>query len=140
MNGEPIFFELGVDGRRARAHLLHRRVRLDDGARARRATASRSTPAASAAGCTAATPARRRTCSSRVDDIEAALARVRELGGTVEDTDVEGDAETTARFGRFKLCRDDQGSPFGLHQPPAGLSYGPSARRSQRGRSAIASR
>jgi predicted enzyme related to lactoylglutathione lyase len=53
-----------------------------------------------------------------VDDIEAALDRVRELGGTVEEMDVEGDDESTARFGSFKLCRDDQGSPFGLHQPP----------------------
>ncbi|MGH8942424.1 MAG: VOC family protein, partial [Acidimicrobiia bacterium] len=41
-----------------------------------------------------------------------------ELGGTVDDTDVEGDEESIARFGRFKLCIDDQGSPFGLHQPP----------------------
>lgn len=54
----------------------------------------------------------------RVDDIEAAQARVRELGGQVDDTDVEGDDESVARFGRFKLCKDDQGSPFGLHQPP----------------------
>ncbi|MGH9250342.1 MAG: VOC family protein [Acidimicrobiales bacterium] len=54
----------------------------------------------------------------RVDDMEAALARVRELGGQVDDTDVEGDDESVARFGRFKLCKDDQGSPFGLHQPP----------------------
>ena len=55
----------------------------------------------------------------RVDDIDAAQARVRELGGTVEEVDVEGDDESVARFGRFRLCRDDQGSPFGLHQPPA---------------------
>ena len=57
----------------------------------------------------------------RVDDIDAALARVRALGGTVEVLDIEGDTETRSRsrFGRFKLCRDDQGSPFGLHQPPA---------------------
>ena len=55
-----------------------------------------------------------------VDDMEAALARVRDLGGVVEEMDVEGDEESVARFGRFKLCRDDQGSPFGLHQPPAG--------------------
>lgn len=55
----------------------------------------------------------------RVDDLEAAVARVRELGGTVEEMDVDGDAEAVARFGRFKLCRDDQGSRFGLHQPPA---------------------
>ena len=27
--------------------------------------------------------------------------------------------ESTRKFGRFKFCKDDQGSPFGLHQPPA---------------------
>jgi uncharacterized protein len=53
-----------------------------------------------------------------VDEMDAAIARVRELGGDVEEMDVEGDAESQARFGRFKLCRDDQGSKFGLHQPP----------------------
>ena len=54
-----------------------------------------------------------------VDDMDAAIARVRELGGTIEEMDVKGDADSVARFGRFKLCRDDQGSPFGLHQRPA---------------------
>jgi predicted enzyme related to lactoylglutathione lyase len=54
----------------------------------------------------------------RVDDLEAAVAKVLELGGIVDDVDVEGDEESIARFGRFKLCKDDQGSPFGLHQPP----------------------
>jgi predicted enzyme related to lactoylglutathione lyase len=54
-----------------------------------------------------------------VDDIEAAMERVRELGGVVEDMDVEGDEDSIAETGRFKLCRDDQGSTFGLHQPPA---------------------
>ena len=58
----------------------------------------------------------------RVDDMEAALERVRQLGGTVEDMDVEGDEASVARWGRFKLCRDDQGSPFGLHQPPTSAS------------------
>lgn len=53
-----------------------------------------------------------------VDDIEAAVNRVRELGGTVEDGNDEGDEDQQSRFGRFRLCRDDQGSPFGLHQPP----------------------
>jgi uncharacterized protein len=53
-----------------------------------------------------------------VDDIEAAVERVRELGGVVDESDVEGDEDSIARFGRFKLCRDDQGSPFGLHQRP----------------------
>jgi predicted enzyme related to lactoylglutathione lyase len=55
----------------------------------------------------------------RVDDMERALERVRELGGEVEEMDIEGDEESQARFGRFKLCRDDQGSRFGLHQPPS---------------------
>jgi predicted enzyme related to lactoylglutathione lyase len=53
-----------------------------------------------------------------VDDIDAAVERVRELGGGVEQPDEDGDEDSAARFGRFKLCRDDQGSPFGLHQPP----------------------
>jgi uncharacterized protein len=55
-----------------------------------------------------------------VDDLDGAVQRVRELGGLVEDEDLESDPESTKRFGRFKLCRDDQGSPFGLHQRPAG--------------------
>jgi predicted enzyme related to lactoylglutathione lyase len=55
----------------------------------------------------------------QVDDMQAALARVRELGGEVEEMDVEGDEASIARFGRFKLCRDDQRSPFGLHQAPS---------------------
>jgi predicted enzyme related to lactoylglutathione lyase len=55
-----------------------------------------------------------------VDDMETALQRVRELGGSVEELDVEGEEESQARFGRFKLCRDDQGSAFGLHQRPGG--------------------
>jgi predicted enzyme related to lactoylglutathione lyase len=54
-----------------------------------------------------------------VDDMDAAVAKVRELGGTVEDMDVEGDEASQQRFGRLKLCRDDQGSSFGLHQRPA---------------------
>jgi predicted enzyme related to lactoylglutathione lyase len=58
----------------------------------------------------------------RVDDMEAALERVRQLGGTIEGMDVEGDEASVARWGRFKLCRDDQGSPFGLHQPPVSAS------------------
>jgi len=53
-----------------------------------------------------------------VDDIDAAAARVQELGGEVDEVDVEGDEESQRRFGRFKICRDDQGSSFGLHQPP----------------------
>jgi uncharacterized protein len=55
----------------------------------------------------------------RVDDLAAALERVRALGGTVDATDIDGDEDSVASFGRFKLCRDDQGSSFGLQQPPA---------------------
>ncbi|WP_258044181.1 hypothetical protein [Streptomyces sp. SM11] len=54
----------------------------------------------------------------RVDDLGAALAKVRELGGTVDEADLVEDDESAARFGRFRLCHDDQGSSFGLHQPP----------------------
>ncbi len=55
-----------------------------------------------------------------VDDLDAAITRVRALGGTVEDAHPDGGdvAESDARFGRFRLCRDDQGSSFGLHEPP----------------------
>ncbi|MGH3458584.1 VOC family protein [Aeromicrobium sp.] len=53
-----------------------------------------------------------------VDDIDAAVNRVRELGGTVDEADVEGDEDQQSRFGRFRICHDDQGSHFGLHQPP----------------------
>lgn len=54
----------------------------------------------------------------KVDDLEEALERIVELGGTVEGPDTEGE-ESVASFGRFRFCRDDQGSPFGVHQPPA---------------------
>jgi uncharacterized protein len=53
-----------------------------------------------------------------VSNMDEAIDRVRKLGGSVDDIDVEGTDESIERFGRFKLCRDDQGSPFGLHQPP----------------------
>ena len=53
-----------------------------------------------------------------VDDIDAAADRVRELGGEIEEMDMDGEEESVAKFGRFKLCKDDQGSRFGLHQPP----------------------
>jgi predicted enzyme related to lactoylglutathione lyase len=55
-----------------------------------------------------------------VDDIDAAVEKVRELGGSIVEMDLGGDDEDSeARFGRFKICRDDQGSSFGLHQPPS---------------------
>src|SRR5687768_15573998 len=57
----------------------------------------------------------------RVDDLDVAANRVRGLGGTVEGLTEEGGADPAAmetRYGRFTLCRDDQGSPFGLFQEP----------------------
>lgn len=48
-----------------------------------------------------------------VDDIEAAVRTVRELGGTAEDPRPEEPG-----FGRFTACADDQGVKFGLHQAP----------------------
>ena len=53
----------------------------------------------------------------RVEDLEAAAAEVERLGGTVSAL-ADADEETAALFGEFRLCRDDQGSPFGLHRPP----------------------
>ncbi len=55
----------------------------------------------------------------RVSDMSAALDRVRDLGGNVGDYVSSDDDETVARVGRFVTCTDDQGSSFGLHQPPA---------------------
>lgn len=48
-----------------------------------------------------------------VDDLEQAITRVRELGGTAPDP---GPGEPG--FGRFAQCEDPQGVRFGLHQPP----------------------
>ncbi|WP_027659512.1 VOC family protein [Salinispora fenicalii] len=48
-----------------------------------------------------------------VDDIEAAMKRVVELGGEVEPM-----RPPTEQWGAFVECRDNQGLPFGLHLPP----------------------
>jgi predicted enzyme related to lactoylglutathione lyase len=50
-----------------------------------------------------------------VPDLDAAVRRVRELGGEVDPRRSEGPAGKYA-----SSCRDDQGVPFGLHQPAAG--------------------
>jgi len=49
----------------------------------------------------------------RVDDIEAAVRRVHQLGGDASEPGPPGAG------GRFVACRDDQGVAFGLHQPDA---------------------
>jgi uncharacterized protein len=51
----------------------------------------------------------------KVDDIEAAAERVRELGGEAEFNEHSGPGPS----GTFAFCRDNQGSSFGLHQPPS---------------------
>ncbi len=53
-----------------------------------------------------------------VEDLDAALEQVVALGGEIVPLDAGGDADTEKRFGRFAFCKDDQGSQFGLHQPP----------------------
>jgi catechol 2,3-dioxygenase-like lactoylglutathione lyase family enzyme len=67
-----------------------------------------------------------------VADLEAAMARVRDLGGQAEALESRADGLQEGSFGRFALCRDDQGSPFGLHQLPEAEgegTQGPAARR-----------
>jgi uncharacterized protein len=54
----------------------------------------------------------------RVVDLDAAAATVERLGGTIEELPGGDDEASVAIFGEFRLCRDDQGSPFGLHRPP----------------------
>ncbi len=58
-------------------------------------------------GVTTATPVAYFT----VDDIDAAVAQVRQLGGHADDPSPEEPG-----FGRFSTCTDDQGIRFGLHQ------------------------
>lgn len=119
MTGEPSFFELGVaDAQQARAFYQG-------------LFGWSMEPASSGAGFEIATPGVPGGLHAgdpqawpylffRVDDLDAALERILELGGTV-DAPLEGEEDpgSVARYGRFRLCRDDQGSPFGLHQPPA---------------------
>lgn len=50
-----------------------------------------------------------------VPDLEAAVKRVVELGGEVAEGSSEG---ASGRW--IHSCRDDQGTPFGLHEPPKG--------------------
>jgi predicted enzyme related to lactoylglutathione lyase len=52
-----------------------------------------------------------------VADLAAAIEKVRALGGQA-DTLPGGGQDT--EWGSFALCKDDQGSSFGLHQPGGG--------------------
>lgn len=116
MNGELSFFELGVgDAARAREFYgaLFGWEFTDEGSGARIETPN--IPGGLHDGDPGASP----LVFFRVDDLDDALARLRELGGEPGEDLGGEDPETAARFGRFVLCRDDQGSSFGLHQPPS---------------------
>jgi predicted enzyme related to lactoylglutathione lyase len=118
MAGEPSFFELGV-GDAARGRAFYAALfgwEMEPGPSGEGFTIE--TPGIPG-GIHGGDPGASAYLFFSVDDIEAAQERVRELGGQVDDSDIEGDEDSIARHGRFKLCRDDQGSPFGLHQPPA---------------------
>lgn len=116
MNGELSFFELGVrDADRAREFYgsLFGWEFVDEGTGATIETPN--IPGGLHGGDAGASP----YLFFRFDDLDAALARVRELGGDIgEEVGGGDDADTVARFGRFLMCRDNQGSSFGLHQPP----------------------
>ena len=113
MNGELSFFELGV-GDIARARQFYGALFgwefVDEGNGATIETPN--IPGGIHPGDAGARP----YLFFRVDDLDAALARVRELGGEADWS--EDDPDSAARFGRFVLCKDDQGSAFGLHEPP----------------------
>ncbi|MFC8872169.1 VOC family protein [Streptomyces sp. NPDC057148] len=120
MAGEPSFFELGVaDPERGRAFYVGLfGWALEPGPTGRGfSIGTGGVPGGLHGADAGASP----YVFFRVDDLDAALARVRELGGSVEGQGEEGeeDAASAARFGRFALCRDDQGSAFGLHEPPS---------------------
>ena len=111
MNGELSFFELGVgDVDRARRFYgsLFDWEFADEGT-----IETPNIPGGVHGGDPGASP----LVFFRVHDLDAAAARVRELGGKV-DADLEDDPEAISCFGRFVVCLDDQGSGFGLHQPP----------------------
>jgi uncharacterized protein len=115
MAGEPSFFSIGVqDAERGRAFY----AALFGWAMEPQRNGFSITTAGAPGGIHGGDPGASPYLFFRVDDIEAALERVRELGGSAAEMDLGEDAESVATFGRFKLCRDDQGSPFGLHQPP----------------------
>jgi predicted enzyme related to lactoylglutathione lyase len=115
MTGELSFFELGVgDTGRAREFYssLFGWEFVDQGGGATIETPN--IPGGLHGGDQGASP----LVFFRVDDLDDALARVRALGGALSDDLGGADPDTVARFGRFALCVDDQGSSFGLHEPP----------------------
>ena len=117
MTGEPTFFELGV-GDTARARAFYGELfgwQFEPvGTSGGSSISTPGLPGGLHGGDAGAAP----YVFFAVDDLEEALARVRELGGEADELDPDADPEMQRRFGRFALCRDDQGSSFGLHQRP----------------------
>ena len=118
MAGEPAFFEIGVEdperGKTFYGALFGWEFEATGGGHR---IATEGAPGGMHGGDKGAVP----WVFFRVDDMDAALARLEELGGAVvvmHEGETES-AESIALHGRFKWCRDDQGSAFGLHQPPA---------------------
>jgi predicted enzyme related to lactoylglutathione lyase len=122
MSGEPVFFEIGVqDAVRGKAFygsLFDWKFAPGPSGGDGLMISTSGISGGMHAGDTASVP----YLFFRVEDMDAALARVRELGGSVEDTDL-GDESRAAEYGRFKLCRDDQGLIFGLHELPLGPDF-----------------
>ena len=131
MIGEPTFFEIGVaDTARARAFyggLFGWRFESGPSGNGYRISTSR-VPGGMHGSDEGAGP----LVFFGVADLEAAMARVRDLGGQAEALESRADGLREGSFVRFALCHDDQGSPFGLHQPPEAEgegTQGPAARR-----------
>lgn len=59
-------------------------------------------------------------CCYAVDDVAAAVARVRAAGG-------RSNAPSSAPYGLVADCTDDQGTVFALYQPPGGVGSTPPA-------------
>ncbi len=53
-------------------------------------------------------------CCYAVDDVPAAIARIRAAGG-------QADEPTREPYGLTAMCADDQGTAFAVYQPPAGV-------------------
>jgi predicted enzyme related to lactoylglutathione lyase len=116
MTGEPTFFEMGVADM-ARARAFYSGLfgwRLEPGASAGGYRISTPTIPGGMHGNDVGAGA---LVFFGVPDLEAAMARVRDLGGHAEALESRADQPREGSFGHFALCRDDQGSPFGLHQP-----------------------
>lgn len=112
MAGEPSFFEIGVaDGKKAQAffgELFGWTIHPMGGDSGWLETGG------VRGGLHDNDPENRIEMYFGVPDIEAAVVRVRDLGGHAEEPCAD-----IPDFGRFAACRDDQGTRFGLHQAPA---------------------